>query len=191
MTRQLVFLTHAEVVIDPQVPVPDWPLNDLGRERHAAFARSEIAKGITAVYSSDEQKARDGAEIFCQMHGMTPKSVKALGENDRSATGYLAQSEFDTVVDAFFAQPDASVRGWERARAAQARIVSAVQTIADLDDTDGDILIVAHGGVGTLLRCHLMGLSIARSVDQPLGGGCYFITDVALVQKPANDWVRI
>jgi hypothetical protein len=38
--------------------------------------------------------------------------------------------------------------------------------------------IVAHGGVGTLLLCHLSGLPISRDRDQPpTNGGNYFAFD--------------
>lgn len=38
-----------------------------------------------------------------------------LGENDRSATGYLPHEEFEAAANAFFEQPDASFCGWETA----------------------------------------------------------------------------
>jgi broad specificity phosphatase PhoE len=72
-------------------------------------------------------------------------------------------------VSEFFRQPEESVRGWERAVDAQRRVVAA---------TDGDVAIIAHGGVGTLLLCHLSGLPISRDQDQPpTNGGNYFAFD--------------
>ena len=52
-----------------------------------------------------------------------------LGENNRSATGFLPPAEFEKVADAFFANPEESVRGWERAIDAQRRIREAVDRI--------------------------------------------------------------
>ena len=40
----------------------------------------------------------------------------------------------------------------------------------------GDIAIISHGGVGTLLICKLRGVPIARTEDQP-GQGHYFKFD--------------
>jgi broad specificity phosphatase PhoE len=93
-----------------------------------------------------------------------------MGENDRSATGFLPPSEFEATADRFFAEPDWSVRGWETARAAQARIVAAVRTA--LLDISGDALFVEHGGVGTLLYCALRRVEIDRRYDQgpPISG---------------------
>ncbi len=179
--RRIVFVTHAQVMIDPDRPVLDWPLSTFGRSRHHAFSSHAVLKGVGAVYCSDERKARDGAEIHAANLGLAPRVVTALGENDRSSTGYLPLQAFEEMADAFFAHPDQQVRGWESARAAQARIVAAVRTIAELDQSGGDILIVSHGAVGTLLRCACLGRAVGRSEDQPAGGGNYFV-----IQLP--DW---
>jgi len=188
--RRLIFLTHAEVAQDPQVPVPDWPLSPQGQARHDAFASSGVADAVTTLCSSYERKARDGAAPVAARLGLTPRAIRALGENDRSATGYLPPAEFERMADAFFAQPDTAVRGWERARAAQARVVAALETLSDLDDSAGDILVVAHGGVGALFRCHLKGREITREEDQPTGGGNWFETRTGSWPAP-GPWRRI
>ena len=188
--RKLIFLTHAQGAMDPEVPVPDWPLNTEGHARHAAFAQSDTPVGVTALYSSTERKARDGAAPLADALNLTPRALETLGENDRSSTGFMPPSEFEPMADAFFANPDTQVRGWESARAAQARIVAAVGTLAALDGTAGDILIVAHGAVGALMRCHLKRIEITRGEDQSAGGGFYFTTNTTLSQPP-SDWIRI
>jgi broad specificity phosphatase PhoE len=45
----------------------------------------------------------------------------------------------------------------------------------------GDLAIVAHGGVGTLLLCAFNGLPIAQEHDQPFQG-CYWRFDEATRQ---------
>src|SRR5206468_2942934 len=99
-----------------------------------------------------------------------------LGENDRSATGYLPKLEFEATADRFFATPEQSVRGWERAVDAQRRILGAVERVTSASaGCGGDIAIVSHGGVGALLLCALAGHSISRQHDQPgTAGGNYF-----------------
>jgi broad specificity phosphatase PhoE len=131
---------------------------------------------VEAIYCSTEQKALDGAIILSEATGVPLHSVTALGENDRSATGYLPQAEFEATVDAFFAHPRESVRGWEHAEAAQVRIVRAVTCIAHAAPGSGPIAVVSHGGVGTLLLCHLKGRPISRTEEQPgTSGGNYFL----------------
>lgn len=167
----VLFITHPEVVVDPAVPVPEWRLSERGIARMEAFAGSAAAAGVSAIYSSGERKARQAALILARRRGLGVSVVAALHENDRSATGFLEPAEFEATADRFFAEPLASVRGWERAADAQARIVGAVEEIVAADLTCGNLAIVAHGAVGALLLCHLAGEAIHRRFDQPGRGG--------------------
>src|SRR5690606_6532704 len=88
--------------------------------------------------------------------------------------------DFERLVDRFFGHPEISAEGWETARAAQARIVAAVGGILAGAD-GGSVIFCGHGGVGTLLKCHLAGRPIARREDQremgnPGGGNCFGFT---------------
>src|SRR5919197_1067748 len=124
MARSIYFITHPDVVIDPTVPVPQWPLSARGRSR----------------------------------------MQRLLSQN------WLRH------VDAFLARPSEIVRGWECAEAAQARIVRAVTHITRAAPGSGPLAVVSHGGVGTLLLCHLKGQPISRTAEQPgRSGGNYFL----------------
>lgn len=119
------FITHPDVQIDPDVPVPEWPLNERGRARMRAMATHRWIGGVRAIFASSERKARDGAQLLAEGLGLQGYTViDSLGENDRSATGYLPKQEFEATADAFFAEPQISVRGWEPAADAQTRINS-------------------------------------------------------------------
>ncbi len=161
-------------MVSRDVPVPQWPLSELGRARMRAGLAQPWIGSITAIYSSTERKALDGAEILSAHLSLPLRQVEALGENDRSSTGFLPPEEFERVADEFFARPDESVRGWERALDAQARVLAAVRSIEVEDASKGSIAIVAHGAVGTLLYCALAGLPISRRWDQPANGGGNF-----------------
>lgn len=139
-----------------------------------AGLRQPWVRELTAIYCSTEQKAIDGAAILAAHLSIGFQEIHELGENDRSATGFLPPQEFERVADEFFAAPEVSVRGWERAVDAQSRIVQAVERIARNDKSEGAIAIVSHGAVGTLLYCHLAGNPIARRWDQPANGGGNF-----------------
>lgn len=168
------FLAHADVVIDPAVPVPDRGLPERGLERHPAFSASAAVDGVGAVWSSGERKAREGATTLSEAVGITPRIHEGLGENDRSATGHLPGPEFERTAARFLAEPDTSARGWEPAADARARVAGAVAEIPGGEEAPGDVAIVAHGGVGALLLCHLMGAPIDRAHDQPGAGGGYW-----------------
>jgi len=134
----LHFITHPEVVIDPAVPVPDWPLSAEGVRRMALALDRPWMSNLGAIFSSAERKATDAARIMAERFGLSIVIVERLVENDRSATGYLPKAEFEAVANAFFARPEESVRGWERAADAQSRVVAAVESI----------LTRAHGRAG-------------------------------------------
>lgn len=172
----LIFLTHPEVVIDPLVPIPQWPLSPLGRARMEQFADALAGRPLSAIHASTEQKAIDGAGILGKRYDLPVQTDEALGENDRSSTGYIAPPEFWEVVGEFFAHPHESIRGWERAIDAQARIVAAVRRI--VQNATGDAVIVSHGGVGCLLTAHLQNVEIGRE-SRPThpGGGCFIVID--------------
>jgi broad specificity phosphatase PhoE len=182
-------VTHADVVISRELPVPHWPLSERGLARMRIGLRQPWVAGVSAVYCSTEQKAIDGARVLARHLDLSFTELADLGENDRSATGFLPPPEFEAMADAFFAQPTQSVRGWERAVDAQSRMVRAVQAIAAAERDAARVAIVAHGAVGTLLYCHLAGLPIDRRWDQPPNrGGNYF--GFSLQPRRAFDWWR-
>ncbi|WP_270935595.1 histidine phosphatase family protein [Falsiroseomonas oryzae] len=185
--RRLLFLTHPEVVIDPAVPVPRWHLRDSGIAKLRRFAAHPVTAGLTAAWASTECKAIESAAILAGARGIGVRVREDLGENDRSATGFLPPPEFERMADAFFGRPTESVRGWERAADAQARIVAAVRAVAAEENGVGDILVAAHGAVGALLRGHLLGAPISRALDQP-SPGCWFVVELPAWRLATPEW---
>ncbi len=181
------FLTHAEVVVDPEVPIKSWGLSEAGRRRAAAAHRLAWSPEVGRIVSSAERKAEETAAVLARAvgSGSDVEVEPALGEIDRSATGYLPPTEFEAVVDAFFARPDESVRGWERAVDAQARIVAAVRALT----RTGDVTVVSHGAVGALLLADLRGVPISRALDQP-GMGSVFTFDPRR-WRACSGWARV
>jgi broad specificity phosphatase PhoE len=166
-----VYVTHPQVMIDPEIPVPKWGLSALGRQRTEIAAIQPWARSLGRIVSSDETKAIATAEILARPCGIKVEIGDDMGENDRSATGFLVPTEFEKAANWFFAHPHESFCGWERAIDAQARIVAAVDKVLADHDPNLPIAFVGHGGVGTLLKCHLAGTPISRDGDQKGGGG--------------------
>ncbi|WP_375688742.1 histidine phosphatase family protein [Pseudooceanicola sp. LIPI14-2-Ac024] len=189
MSGRLWYLSHPQVVIDPAVPVTDWGLTEVGRARLEAFAARADIGTVTSIWTSSEAKARETGAVFGTALGLDPVAVEEMGENDRSASGFLPPERFEAAADAFFAHPDDSFRGWETARAAQARIVGAAAK-ALAGAPAGDVLFCGHGAVGSLLWCHLAGQPISRDHDQPGGGGCLWTAPRA-GGAPEHGWRRI
>jgi broad specificity phosphatase PhoE len=165
-----LYVSHPQVVIDPAVPVPRWGLSEIGRARTQVAAAKPWLRPIRRIIASDEQKAVETAEILAEALGLTVEVRPGLHEVDRSATGFLPSGAFEAAADRLFAHPERSDDGWERAVNAQARIVAAV-TGAIGEAGDLPTVLVGHGGVGTLLWCHLRGTPISRAHDQPPNSG--------------------
>jgi broad specificity phosphatase PhoE len=189
-----VYVTHPQVLIDPVIPVPKWGLSDVGRARAEKTAASAWIRDVDRIVSSDETKAIETAHILASTRRLDIEIGEGLGENDRSTTGFLPPHEFEKAADWFFAHPDESFQGWERAVDAQARIVAAVTAALQDWPADSPLAFVGHGGVGTLLKCWLGRFPISRSQDQKGGGGgnlfAFRLDDLALLSDwtPMEDW---
>mgnify|MGYP003650663523 CR=1 FL=1 len=186
MPDLLRYLSHPQVQVDPAIPVPDWGLSDRGRVRTKRASRSDTLADTNCILSSSERKAVETADIFAAALKLTVIQRPATHENDRSATGFLDAALFEATADRFFQHPHTSIDGWERAVDAQSRIVAAIDDIIR-EHISGDILVVGHGAVGTLLYCHFAGIPISRSHDQPPGGGHFFTIDLAGLE-PLHPW---
>lgn len=182
------YLSHPQVAIDPQVSVPQWHLSDEGRARLQTLAGKNWIGSLRRIVSSDETKAIETAIAVGALTGLPHEVLPDLHENDRSSTGFLEPDAFEAAADAFFADPEASYRGWERAVDAQRRIVDAVTVIARTGE--GPALFCGHGGVGTLLKCHLKNCAVSRNEDQPGGGGNVYAFD-PLAPRCLEDWTPL
>jgi broad specificity phosphatase PhoE len=199
----IYYISHPDVIKSPDVPVPRWPLSARGRERMAALLARPWVSSLTAVYCSDEQKALDGAAILAGHLGLTPIVRPALGEVDRSSTGYLPEEEHAAAARALFERPDESARGWETARHAQERIVRTVEKITFETEfgerefalrnsvSNSDVAIVAHGAVGTFYLCYLKGVPISMAEAQPGRDGGYYYCFDAATRRLVHGWTRI
>ncbi len=93
--RQIIFISHPNVVVSRDVPVPLWPLSEVGRNRMKDSLRQPWISEISAAYCSSEQKAIDGAKILAEHLSLDFFPVDDLGEKDRSSTGFLPPEEFE------------------------------------------------------------------------------------------------
>jgi broad specificity phosphatase PhoE len=186
-----LYITHPQVRIDPDMPVPEWGLSEIGRARALATAAMPWVKNLGRIISSGETKAIETARILADVAGIDVEIIDEAHENDRSATGFLPPPEFEKAADWFFAHPTESFHGWERAIDAQSRIVSVVDRVLATHDPATPIAFIGHGGVGTLLKCHLGGQPISRSHDQTGGGGgnlyAFRLSDRTLL----TDWLAM
>lgn len=165
------YITHPNVDIDPTMAVPEWSLSAVGRRRALALLDQPWIVSIGRILSSPETKAIETADVIAERLDLFVQVRRSSGETDRSATGYVEAERHERLAHRFFADPERSADGWERAVDAQRRIVDAFKDILhEPTDDGGDVAIVGHGAVGTLLMCHLDGREISRAHDQPSQG---------------------
>lgn len=177
---KIYFITHPEVQVDPARPVPRWSLSEKGVARMTKFVARGVLDDVAHIWSSGETKAIESANILAARLKLPVQVEEDLHENERSATGFLPAPEFEATADQFFAQPNESIRAWERAVDAQARIIRAVDRVTAASSS-GDVAIVAHGGVGTLLMCAHLRSPINRRFDQPHQGHYWCFTETRAV----------
>lgn len=191
----LRYLSHPEVAIDFALPVPHWGLRARGRARMRVIASLGWPAGTTRLLASPERKAQQTAAYLAEPLGLTVEIAEGMGEIDRSATGFVPHARHEALTNALFAHPEISAEGWERAVDAQARAGAALCRLLTpvraggtcQGKQVGDLLLVGHGGIGTLLWCHLAGRPISRAEDQPHGGGqVWAVTLPDLV--PVHSW---
>ena len=54
MSRDIYFITHPDVVMDPSIPVPRWRLSERGRHRMRRLLTRDWTARIEAIYCSTE-----------------------------------------------------------------------------------------------------------------------------------------
>jgi broad specificity phosphatase PhoE len=167
MTSQIRYLTHPQVNIEPAVPVPSWGLSEVGRTRTQTLANAGSLAGTTQIVCSGERKAMETAGIIAAKLNVTVEVREAMHENDRSATGFLAPDEFETVANRFFAQPLVSIRGWERAIDAQLRIVREVELVR---------ATFSSSGTATSAHCCSVTTRVSRSIEPMINPPAAVIT---------------
>lgn len=182
MSGKAFYITHPQVNVDPEIDVPKWGLNSTGKQRIDGLAEKLAQESSAAtkftIVSSNETKAIETAEPLANVLSSELIIDHLMGENDRSATGFLPPEKFEQVADQFFANPSENILGWESAGDAQKRIV-ARYNFHRRNHPDFDLIFVGHGAVGTLLYCYLAGEKIDRKFDQTGGGGNFFKIDMA------------
>ena len=169
--RLLCLVKHAMPEIDLSVPPMNWHLSSEGHqgaERLAPRLTNEIGINTSTIYSSPEPKAQETAANIGKVLNCAVVTHPALHEHLRPLAPEQEQVDFQTCVARLFAEPAAIVYGSESANQAYDRFGMAVDEICA--NQPGDVLIVAHGTVISLLaarRCGTDGHALWRRLGLP------------------------
>lgn len=145
--------------------VSDIPLTPLGVQQAAALGVWSRDAGLTHIYVSPLQRARDTAAAAQLSTGLVATVEPRLREvSFGQAEGLTAAEQaerFPDVHAAFLADPGENpLPGGESGREAVKRARPALDEISAACGPDARVLIVAHNTLFRLLLCDLLGVSL-------------------------------
>jgi broad specificity phosphatase PhoE len=126
----------------------DRPLNDLGRLQARALGKRLRASSLDVVYSSDLARARETAEIVCELLRLDMHLDTRLREVDVGEWSGLSTAEIERLYPEGLQRRRLGGTGWEHGEsfeAMSARVVEALQEIKRANPTRR-VLVVTHGG---------------------------------------------
>lgn len=154
----LILVKHAAPEIVQRLSPARWELSPTGRRQSLELAGRLTRHSPGSLFSSDERKAKETAEIVGSQLHLSSTVFPGLQENDRSGMPfYSTEDQFRERIREFFERPDELVLGNESADGAHARFANAVAQLPTGDDARATV-VVTHGAVLTLLVTRANGL---------------------------------
>ncbi len=182
--RKVILIKHAKPLVQENVPSHDWELSEEGRNAAKRLADELKEFDPSVIFSSEEPKASQTAQILRDVLGKPMKIEPGLAEHDRGNVPMMASREFISLMALFFKQNTRLVLGRETAAQATRRIVTTVDELL-LAHPEGNIAMVTHGTVLALLladRAHVDGFQTWRRMALP---------SYAIFSVPQWDLVKI
>jgi len=146
---RVFLIRHADAEIVAHVPAAAWHLSNAGYGRARTLATKIKPNGLTHIHSSTEPKALQTAEVFGDVFGVPIVKVRGLQEHERPNVPLLADDVFQRTMQGFFDRPSECVFGNESADEARTRFEQALVPL--IDNYSGDLVVVTHGTVLTLM----------------------------------------
>jgi 2,3-bisphosphoglycerate-dependent phosphoglycerate mutase len=164
----------------------DIPLNAEGQMQARVLADHLAEWPITAVYSSDLQRAYETACVLAERKGLTVQQDARLRELNLGAFQGLTHAEISARYPAEMVAMREDYMGFvvpdgESRRAMQGRAIEALNEIV-AREPDGDIAIVTHGGTIRVILLKL--LSDDPSVARMAIGN----TSITLLETDGQTW---
>lgn len=171
----------------------DVPLNEAGRaqaEKVGAFFKTIP---LAALYCSSLQRARTTAEAIGREKKLEPVALDVFREIDfgrwEGQNSSALQETYGDEWKNFFAAPaDTRVPGGESMKDVQLRAYPALQKILEAHP-DGDVALVAHGGIIRVLFCAMLGIDLNRMWHLHVGNAsttCFYYWGRSYTLEYAN-----
>lgn len=144
MTRPttIYLVRHAESRPSAEVPEPDWPLSDRGRDQAQALIGAMRAFDIAALYSSPYPRALHTVTPLAEAIGKPVTVVPALRE--RMLCRRNLGDEFWPTIDRYWADADFALPDGESNRTCALRMTRAIDELAA--QHPGEIIALASHG---------------------------------------------
>ena len=154
--ERFIFVRHGETEGNRtrRYQMPHTPLNETGEGQAALAAKSLAATRIGRLVASPMARAWRTASLVAAEHGIHPEVDGALSERFYvSLWDTPIEGEFDWNWDPHGCEPLATFVD---------RAAHSVMRILDDDKTDGETVIVAHGGI-LLVACALTNATLENA----------------------------
>lgn len=141
LLRDVIFIRHAEPIVEPDRPPEQWRLSLRGRESAYELGARLAPTGLRRIVTSPERKARATADVLAEVLGVNVVSDDRLREVQRP----WADVNFAETV-ARYLHGDL-IDGWEPVE----QVVSRLEVFLESRPTEGPIGVVTHGTAMTCL----------------------------------------
>lgn len=170
MTKTTVYLIRHGAVVGAElrrfIGHLDVPLSPLGEAQCQVLALRLRRIGLTAIYSSDLERARRTGEIIGLATGLVPVTVLSLREMSMGRWEGLTAAEIEAREPDAFARwmsgiGDFAFPGGESVADLAARAWPILEEIAGAHPGEA-VAVVAHGGTNRAILCRAVGLPFDR-----------------------------
>ncbi len=188
MTK-LIVITHPAVIIDPLIPIDEWSLSEKGWKQVRQAFKLEFWTSVDVLYSSYELKAYSMAEKASKKFSIpfdSAHKIYDLGET-RGRT-FIPPDQFDQAVKEWYSDLDHNVNGWEPINTMSKRVSTCIDSLMR-KHKNRTVAVIAHGGSGTMIKCHVQGIVPSQNEDPHKVAGGYFVADWE-EKKIIRDWTR-
>ncbi len=144
-----ILIRHSNSQIQTDRPANRWRLSNLGKERARCLSPILAQYNPATLFSSDEPKAIETAEIAAKSLNLPHVILKGLHEHERTNVGWISKEQFEVQVSEFFVRQDELIFGEETAVRACSRFNNTVRKLL-LHQPEDTVAAVSHGTVMTL-----------------------------------------
>lgn len=178
-TTRLYLIRHGQVINHHELRYNghyDVDITDVGIQQMINLAEFLSGTGITAVYSSDLQRAVKGATIISKRLNIEAIESHAFRELNLGRWDGLTQEEGAKLYpeEADFRYKDLAtsrIKGGENLHDLHERVIPALGEIVE-KHRGKNICLVAHGGVNRVILCEAIGLPLKNFFHIEQDYGC-------------------